>query len=186
LSEIATWQQEGKYQVVIPMLEYLSQNPVFAGKGEWLALFATMLGKSWKILGNNQQALKILEAAQNQWQVLGSGESLEAATVELELAGLYHKMERIFDADKASDNALSIRTKLLGANSPTVAEALNSQAEIAASQGYYREAVNYCERALQILQSHPDTQPLQLGQLKFTVLCESQGRSVDGEFFPRE
>jgi tetratricopeptide (TPR) repeat protein len=173
LEEISAQQQQGKHQAIIPTLEYLqeylSQNPVFTNNGQWLALSATLLGKSLKVLGDNNQAIATLENARSHWQSLGLAESLDAATVELELAGMYHRMGQTFDADKASDRALSIRTKLLGENSPAVAEALNSQAEIAASQGYYRQAVNYCDRALKILQSHPDTQPLQLAQLKFTA-----------------
>ncbi|NJL69749.1 MAG: tetratricopeptide repeat protein, partial [Microcoleus sp. SM1_3_4] len=169
LQEITALQQQGKHRIIVPILEYVLENPSFTNNGKWAALTGTLLGKSLKVMGDNDRALKTLETARSQWQTLDLSESLEAATVELELAGLYHRMNRTFDADKASDRALSIRTKLLGKNSPEVAEALNSQAEIAASQGYYRQAVNYCDRALKILQSHPDTQPLQLAQVKFTA-----------------
>jgi tetratricopeptide (TPR) repeat protein len=127
------------------------------------------LGKSLIVAGEYDSALTALETAQTQWQALQLGDSLEAATVELELAGVYLKLERIFDANKACQKALNLRLAQLGANSPAVAEVLNCQAEIAASQGNYREAVNLSERGLQILQSHPDTQPLQLAQLKYTA-----------------
>ncbi|WP_062297547.1 tetratricopeptide repeat protein [Nostoc piscinale] len=167
LEQVRVQQQQGRHQAVIPVLQFFltsRQNIDIS-----TALASTYLGKALIVAGEYDSALTALETARNQWQALQLDDSLEAATVELELAGVYLKLERIFDANKACQKALNLRIAQLDANSPAVAEVLNCQAEIAASQGNYREAVNLSERGLQILQSHPDTQPLQLAQLKYTA-----------------
>ncbi|OCQ88861.1 hypothetical protein BCD64_03715 [Nostoc sp. MBR 210] len=167
LEQVAVQQQQGRHQAVIPMLQFLLTSRQDTDTST--ALASTYLGKSLIVAGEYDSALTALETARTQWQALQLGDSLEAATVELELAGVYLRLERIFDANKACQKALNLRIAQLSANSPAVAEVLNCQAEIAASQGNYREAVNLSERGLQILQSHPDTQPLQLAQLKYTA-----------------
>ncbi|MBW4594736.1 MAG: tetratricopeptide repeat protein [Brasilonema angustatum HA4187-MV1] len=163
LKQVAVQQEVGRHQSVVSMLQFL------VGKNHQSPLAWTLLGKSLVVLGDYEQALEALETARSQWEALQQGESLDAATVELELANVYLKLERTFDASNAAQKAYRIRTTQLGANESSVAEVLNCQAEIAASQGDYREAVNLSQRALQILQSHPDTQPLQLAQLKYTA-----------------
>ncbi|KAB8317421.1 tetratricopeptide repeat protein [Tolypothrix campylonemoides VB511288] len=168
LEQVAVHQQQGRHQAIVSMLQFLL-NKGGQDAHPTRALAWTLLGKSLVALGDYEQALEALETARSQWQALQQGESLDAATVELELAGVYLKLERTFDASNAAQKAYRIRTAQLGANESHVAEVLNRQAEIAATQGYYREAVNLSQRALQILQSNPDTQPLQLAQLKYTA-----------------
>jgi tetratricopeptide (TPR) repeat protein len=184
LKQVAVQQEVGRHQAVVSMLQFLlTKNPTpnpspQARRGavngweefnQQAAIAWTLLGKSLVALGDYEQALEALETARSQWEALQQEESLDATTVELELAGVHLKLERIFDASNAAQKAYRIRTAQLGANESSVAEVLNRQAEIAASQGDYREAVNLSQRALQILQSHPDTQPLQLAQLKYTA-----------------
>ncbi|NMG18144.1 tetratricopeptide repeat protein [Brasilonema bromeliae] len=163
LKQVAVQQEVGRHQAVVSMLQFL------VGKNHQLPLAWTLLGKSLVVLGDYEQALEALETARSQWEALQQRESLDAGTMELELANVYLKLERTFDASNAAQKAYRIRTAQLGANESSVAEVLNRQAEIAASQGDYREAVNLSQRALQILQFHPDTQPLQLAQLKHTA-----------------
>ncbi|MUH01318.1 tetratricopeptide repeat protein [Scytonema sp. UIC 10036] len=167
LEQVAVQQKLGRHQAVAPMLQFLlkGEQNVHATT----ALAWSLLGKSLVAMGDYDRAVKDLEIARSQWIALQQGDSLDAATVELELAGVYLKLERTFDASNAVQKALRIRTTQLGANELAVAEVLNRQAEVAASQGDYREAANLSQRALQILQSDPSTQPLQLAQWKYTA-----------------
>lgn len=172
LEQITHLQEKDQHQTVVSLLQFLNDptpNIINQEYNQYAARAWSLMGKSQTVMGKYKEAELALSTVRKQWPALQLGESLEAASVEFDLSRVYLQLDRIFDADKAAQTALKIRLSLLGQNSPLVAEVLNRQSEIAASQGNYRQAVQLNQQAEQIFTQESDTQPLQLAQLKYTA-----------------
>ncbi|AFY83023.1 tetratricopeptide repeat protein [Oscillatoria acuminata] len=168
LAQMPIHQQQSQHSEVVEMLRSLLKRlgePITATT----AKAQMLLGYSLVELGETEKALKELETAKAQYAAVGLGDSLEAARVEYELAGVYLACDRTFDAKNAAMRSRQLRQQQLGKDAPEVAEVLNRLAAIASDCGEYREAVLYCDRALDILNSQPQPHPIQLASVKKTA-----------------
>ncbi|MCT7990299.1 tetratricopeptide repeat protein [Laspinema olomoucense] len=168
LAQMPTHQEKQQHSEVVEMLRSLVKR-----LGETVtattAKAQMLLGYSLVELAETEKARKELETAKAQYAAVGLGESLEAARVEYELAGVYLAGSRTFDAKNAAMRSRQLRQQQLGKDAPEVAEVLNRQAAIACDCGEYREAVLCCDRALEILTSQPQPHPISLATVKKTA-----------------
>lgn len=168
LAQMPIHQQQSQHSEVVEMLRSLVKRlgePVTATT----AKAQMLLGYSLVELGETEKALRELETAKAQYAAVGLGDSLEAARVEYELAGVYLACDRTFDAKNAAMRSRQLRQQQLGKDAPEVAEVLNRLAAIASDCGEYGEAVVCCDRALEILNSQPQPHPIQLATVKKTA-----------------
>lgn len=172
LAQMPTHQEQYQHSEVVEMLRSLVKR-----LGETVtattAKAQMLLGYSLSELGETEKALKELEIAKAQYAAVGLGDSLEAARVEYELAGVYLAGDRTFDAKNAAMRSQELRQQQLGKDAPEVAEVLNRLAAIASDCEEYREAVFCCDRALEILKSQPQPNPIQLATVKKTAALEN-------------
>ncbi|WP_254568765.1 tetratricopeptide repeat protein [Oscillatoria sp. HE19RPO] len=168
LAQMPTHQEQYQHSEVVEMLRSLVKR-----LGETVtattAKAQMLLGYSLVELAETEKALRELETAKAQYAAVGLGDSLEAARVEYELAGVYLAGSRTFDAKKVAVRSRQLRQQQLGKDAPEVAEVLNRLAAIACDCGEYREAVLCCDRALEILTSQPHLNPIPLATVKKTA-----------------
>ncbi len=166
LAQMQIHQQQSQHSEVVEMLRSRVKR-----LGETVtattAKAQMLLGYSLSELGETEKALRELETAKAQYAAVGLGDSLEAARVEYELAGVYLACDRTFDAKNAAKRSRQLRQQQLGKDAPEVAEVLNRLAAIACDCGEYGEAVLCCDHALEILNSQPH--PIQLATVKKTA-----------------
>jgi tetratricopeptide (TPR) repeat protein len=168
LKQMPTHQEQYQHSEVVEMLRSLVKR-----LGETVtattAKAQMLLGYSLVELAETEKARRELETAKAQYAAVGSGDSLDAARVEYELAGVYLAGSRTFDAKKAAMRSRQLRQQQLGKDAPEVAEVLNRLAAIACDCGEYREAVLCSDRALEILTSQPQPHPIPLATVKKTA-----------------
>ncbi|MCU0523379.1 MAG: tetratricopeptide repeat protein [Elainella sp. Prado103] len=124
----------------------------------------SLLGRLWKELGQGDRAIPVLEQARAQWQSLQMQESLAAAAVEFDLAEVYLSVDRVFDAGKAADWALSYRQNQPDVPALDIADCFDQQSRIAAAQGNYREAMRWNQEALKQYESIPTLPAVKLAE----------------------
>ncbi len=168
LAQMPTHQEQYQHSEVVEMLRSLVKR-----LGETVtattAKAQMLLGYSLVELAETEKARRELETAKAQYAAVGLGDSLDAARVEYELAGVYLAGSRTFDAKNAAMRSRQLRQQQLGKDAPEVAEVLNRLAAIAGDCGEYREAVLCCDRALEILTSQPQPHPIPLATVKKTA-----------------
>jgi len=82
-------------------------------------------------------------------------DTLDYAESANDLALLYRDSDRLAEGQKLAGEAVAIRSRLLGARDPLVAESLNTLGGIDALIGQYDEAIARMEEALAIHESQP-------------------------------
>ncbi|MCT7965458.1 tetratricopeptide repeat protein [Laspinema sp. D1] len=168
LAQMPTYQEQYQHSEVVEMLRSLVKR-----LGETVtattAKAQMLLGYSLVELAETEKARRELETAKAQYAAVELGDSLDAARVEYELAGVYLAGSRTFDAKKAAVRSRQLRQQQLGKDAPEVAEVLNRLAAIACDCGEYGEAVLCCDRALEILTSQPQPHPIPLATVKKTA-----------------
>ena len=79
------------------------------------------------------------------------------------------QLERTYDAHQACYRSSYIRRKLLGEQSPELAEVLNQHAEVKAAQDRSKDAIALSDQALVIMTAQKDSTPLKIAEFKFTA-----------------
>ena len=167
LEQIAVQQQASPHPVLDSMLRCIIES----GKAT-----PTQTASAWGLSGQVlaalyewQDAALALETALEHWHALDQDNSLSAATVWYELAEVYLNLDRTFDANRACQYALRIRTDLLGADAVDVARVLSRQAEVFDQQGDTQQAIATSDRAISILSAQAGIAPLELAEFKWTA-----------------
>lgn len=83
---------------------------------------------------------------------LGSG-FIETAEVQSNLATLYHKVDRLTDAEQLFKSSLSIKNRLLDPNDTSKATTLNNFAALYKSMGRYKNSELYYKQAIAIFKN---------------------------------
>src|SRR5690606_35941945 len=98
--------------------ESLGEHP------ETLAALTGTMGQIYSRLGVPEHAIPLLEQARRAHETRHGAPNAEAATVANELGVALLDIGRLDEAKHALERALAIRTKVVGAESPEVAETL--------------------------------------------------------------
>jgi len=121
------------------------------------------------------EAESFLDLALKEAPKCESGEDV-AATIDLDLARVYMRQDKLSDASKAANKALSLRERLHQSNQRPTADVFLCFGEIALARDDHKAAEGYFEKALAIQQRECGPMHEDVG----TTLNEL-GRTVEGE-----
>ena len=114
------------------------------------------LGTVLRDLGRNREAIPLMEQALEKFRINYGNEHQNVARVLNNLAATYNDLNQWNLAAPKAEEAISIYEKLFPEGHPHYAYALNTQASLLRDQGQPEAARSLYERALAMLDQHPE------------------------------
>lgn len=168
LKRIQLEQEAQHHQEVIPVLVDITDSEDLS---EILQTHAYLyLGESYIATREFQLAIEVLETARDQWENVELDDGLDAAETEYLLSEAYLRTQRIYDADNAAFNSLTLRQTKLEDSDLAIAESAMQLALVTQQQNTskkHQEAIHYSKLSLSVIEKQAVVPRLQLAQYQY-------------------